>query len=90
MISPKCAIVIGNTNELMDDDGLLNPVKRDTFENFRTCLNGVTILTYDELLQKVKNLVDILKIPSSGDREVPTAAEAQVNHHFDYYEDLPF
>lgn len=72
VISPKCAIIIGNTRELLNDDGVLNPVKRDTFENFRSCLNGVTVLTYDELLQKVNNLVEILKTPPTETKDIQT------------------
>lgn len=30
------------------------------FENFRACLNGVTVLTYDELLCRVDDLLGIL------------------------------
>lgn len=90
VISPKCAIIIGNANELMDDDGVLNPAKRDTFENFRSCLNGVMVLTYDELLQKVKNLVSILKTPSSETKDVQAEKEDQETDDFDYFEDIPF
>lgn len=61
VVSPRCAIIIGHTNELHDVDGVIDPTKRDTFENFRNCLSGVTVITYDELLQKVKALVRILK-----------------------------
>ena len=90
VISPKCAIVIGNTNELMDEGGAFNPARRDTFENFRTCLSGVMVLTYDELLQKVKNLVSILKTPSSETKDVRAEKEDQEADDFDYYEDIPF
>ena len=90
VISPKCAIVIGNTSELLDDDGVLNPAKRDTFENFRSCLNGVAVLTYDELLQKVKNLVGILKTPSSETKDVQAATEDQTIYDYEYSEDIPF
>lgn len=90
VISPKCAIVIGNTNELMDNDGVLNPAKRDTFENFRSCLNGVMILTYDELLQKVKNLVGILKTPSSETKDMRAEKEERAADDFEYDEDIPF
>lgn len=90
VIAPKCAIIIGNTNELLDNNGILNPTKRDTFENFRSCLNGVMVLTYDELLQKVRNLVDILKMPSSETNDAGTEMKNQPICDFDCGEDIPF
>lgn len=93
VIAPKCAIVIGNTNELLDDDGVLNPSKRDTFENFRNCLNGVTVITYDELLQKVKNLVEILRLPAEiiGDTQQLPAQTAKPEPYVSSYDnETPF
>lgn len=53
--SPRCVVVLGNTNELQTDR-----TKMGSFENFRACLNGVTVLTYDELLGRVDDLLGIL------------------------------
>lgn len=51
---PQCVVIIGNTGELDD------PTKVGSFENFRSCLAGVTVLTYDELLGKMRDLIGIL------------------------------
>lgn len=93
VISPRCAIIIGNTNELLDDDGALNPSKRDTFENFRNCLNGVTVITYDELLQKVKSLIGILESPAELNDDVqqlPARADESESYVYAYDDEIPF
>lgn len=53
--SPMCVVVIGKTTELD------NRIKRATFENFRETLNGVAVLTYDELCQKIGDLLGLLE-----------------------------
>lgn len=53
--SPRCVVVLGNTDELQSDR-----TKMGSFENFRACLNGVTVLTYDELLGRIDDLLGIL------------------------------
>lgn len=68
--SPQCVVIIGNTGELDD------PIKAGSFENFRNCLSGVTVLTYDELLGKINDLIGIL-----------TTGDGQTRTDFD---DLPF
>ena len=52
---PKCAIVIGRV------DRLSGPAAIAAFETFRNSLNGVTIITYDELLQRTADLIAILQ-----------------------------
>lgn len=54
--SPRCVVVIGNTNQLSDR------TKTSSFENFRGTLNGITILTFDELLAKLDDLIGILSL----------------------------
>lgn len=54
--SPRCVVVIGNTNQLSDR------TKTSSFENFRGALNGITILTFDELLAKLDDLIGILSL----------------------------
>lgn len=93
VISPRCAIIVGNTDELLDADGALSQSKRDTFENFRNCLNGVTIITYDELLQKVKNLIGILKSPTelnTDARQSPSGTNKPEPYYCDYDDEIPF
>ena len=61
--NPQCIVIIGSTSEF---DGYGVEKRGDavaTFENFRNALNGVTIITFDELLKKVEDLISIL----SGD-----------------------
>lgn len=60
--SPRCVVVLGNTNELKTDR-----TKMGSFENFRACLNGVTVLTYDELLSRVDDLLGILATDDGAD-----------------------
>lgn len=59
--NPQCIVILGCTSELNDEYGQLDKVKTGTFENFRSSVNGVTIITYDELLLKIKGLVSLLK-----------------------------
>ena len=58
--SPKCVVVIGNSSELDSREALA------AFENYRAALTGVSIITYDELLQRMVDLVEILNDESSG------------------------
>jgi hypothetical protein len=60
--SPRCVVVLGNTNELKTDR-----TKMGSFESFRACLNGVTVLTYDELLSRVDDLLGILATDDGAD-----------------------
>ena len=53
--SPRCVVVIGKSTELDDR------IKRGTFENFREALSGITVLTYDELCQKIEDLLALLQ-----------------------------
>ena len=57
VFSPLCVIVLGSTSELSDR------AKSGSFENFRGCLSGVVILTYDELLGKIDDLIDLFSKP---------------------------
>ena len=51
-ISPKGIVVIGNTHELNCRD------KRNSFERFRQELHSPEIITYDELFERAKYIVD--------------------------------
>lgn len=57
VFSPLCVIVLGSTSELSDR------AKSGSFENFRGCLSGVIVLTYDELLGKIDDLIDLFSKP---------------------------
>lgn len=53
---PKCLVVIGNGQE-----ELTSPEKAKSFELFRSGLNSVQVVTFDELLSKVENLIRLLE-----------------------------
>ena len=78
--SPRCVVVLGNTNELQTDR-----TKMGSFENFRACLNGVTVLTYDELLSRVDDLLGILATEDGADDSGAAGAWDRENS-----DDIPF
>ena len=45
-------------------DGIRDNTAFSTFENYRNSLNGITIVTYDELLEKIKSWIDLLQTAS--------------------------
>lgn len=53
VMNPKCVVIIGKISTL-------NSNQVAAFENFRNSLSNVLILTFDELYQRVKDLVSIL------------------------------
>lgn len=56
VFDPQCIIVIGNAGrELSDED------KRRSFELYRRQLKGVNIITYDEMYERTKRLVQVLE-----------------------------
>lgn len=52
-VAPKGIIVIGNLNELVGDRD-----KHQTFHRFRNSLQGIEILTFDELLARARFIVE--------------------------------
>ena len=54
---PKCVVVIGTISDVISQRGI------STFENYRNSLNEITIVTFDELIQKVEDLIDVLNAP---------------------------
>ena len=69
---PPCVIIAGNYESELD-----SPVKKKTFELFRSRLQGIEVITYDELFGKVCLLVDLLEGKMSGSQIV-------------YDDDIPF
>lgn len=49
--NPSCILIIGNSQELVNKD------KRASFELWRSSLNGILVITFDELKQKIENLI---------------------------------
>lgn len=70
-------MVVGNTVQLDER------TKVSSFENFRSSLNGITILTYDELLRKIEDLIEILSL-EEDETSVP------VYQPQPYSDDIPF
>ncbi|MCZ8090143.1 Shedu immune nuclease family protein [Flavobacterium sp.] len=56
IINPRAIIVIGHTNQLDTDK------KRNQFKNLRESLKDIEFVLYDELLERLKNLLDTIKI----------------------------
>jgi len=56
IINPRVIIVAGSTNELN------TKIKRNHFKNLRESLKDIEFVLYDELLERLKNLLDKIKI----------------------------
>lgn len=52
--SPKCVVVIGKINTL-------NAKQQKAFELYRNSFNNLTIITFDELHQKICDLISVFK-----------------------------
>ncbi|MBO0924358.1 DUF4263 domain-containing protein [Cellulomonas sp. zg-ZUI199] len=52
--APRCFVVAGRASELDSDD------KKKSFDLYREHLSGVQLVTYDEILEQLKNLRDFL------------------------------
>lgn len=55
-LEPRCIVVIGNFSALGCDRGAIS-----SFENFRNSLANVTIVTFDELIQRVDDMISVLR-----------------------------
>lgn len=53
---PSCVVLIGNYGAELD-----SPAKRRSFELYRSSLNGVSVVTYDELFDRLKKILDVLR-----------------------------
>jgi len=56
---PRCVVIIGSTVELQNAEDKLRAL-----ELFRTQVTGVGIITFDELFEKTRRLVQVLESPS--------------------------
>lgn len=79
LFSPKCIVVIGKIASL-DTDQVA------AFENFRNNLSNVLIITFDELHQRVADLINVL---SSSDGEQPVLEDIGETD-FEFDGELPF
>ena len=53
---PSCMVLIGNYGSELESSE-----KRRSFELYRSSLNGVSIVTYDELFDRLKKILDVLR-----------------------------
>ncbi|WHT40881.1 DUF4263 domain-containing protein [Myroides sp. mNGS23_01] len=56
IINPRAIIVMGHTKQLDTEK------KRNQFKNLRESLKDIEFVLYDELLERLKNLLDTIKI----------------------------
>lgn len=52
---PECIVLIGRTDQLDSDD------KRRSFQLYRSQLLGVTVLTFDELFENIRGLLEVIQ-----------------------------
>ena len=78
VMNPKCVVIIGKIST-MDSDQVA------AFENFRNSLNNVLILTFDELYQRI---IDLIAILSKDDTTVKTSIGYTVQE--ESIDELPF
>lgn len=52
---PSCVVLIGNYGGELDSDE-----KSRCFELYRSSLNGISIITYDELFTRLQKILDVL------------------------------
>lgn len=65
IVNPKCYVIIGNTEEFKEKDEkgnlFFNKSKIESFELFRRNCKDVEIITYDEICEKIKYVVENMK-----------------------------
>lgn len=62
VMSPKCVVIIGKMASL-------NPGQVAAFENFRNSLSNLLILTFDELYQRIMDLIAVLSESPTQDQD---------------------
>ena len=84
---PQAILVVGNTGQLQDD------AQRASFHRFRRNLWNPTVLTYDELLERARFLVDKAASQAAeagAKREGPGSVDREVAEDSYDLDDLPF
>lgn len=82
--SPRCLVIIGSLEELRNERGEMDSDMLSSFENFRNSLAGVTVVTYDELILRIRDLIQILSskdLPDdhSAREDGPVGAQSQAD-----------
>lgn len=75
VLSPECVVVVGKISSLSTDE-------TEAFELYRNSLSGVTVITFDELYQRIQGLIDILKNDDGCD---DYSSDDEID-----YDDIPF
>lgn len=75
-----CLVIIGKTPETTDH--------RKSFELFRNTLIGVAVVTFDELLAKLKALHDFLKAETNSFNHPSSSHDEAAEHDADIEEDI--
>lgn len=57
---PQCVVIIGNAAIELDHQD-----KTKSFELFRNQLRGVIVITFDELFERTRHLIDLLEKPGA-------------------------
>lgn len=71
VLSPKCVVIIGKMASL-------TPEQIAAFENFRNSLSNVLILTFDELYQRIVDLISVLsESPDQGTSALETEYDTE-------------
>jgi hypothetical protein len=68
-VQPKGILLIGNLGQLEVDSAAESTTRRETFERFRRGLWNPEVLTYDELLERARFLVNQAKPSATADVE---------------------
>lgn len=62
VMTPKCVVIIGKMSGM-------NSGQIAAFENFRNSLNNILVITFDELYQRILDLITILSENAEQERE---------------------
>ena len=57
-IRPRQVVVVGQLDQLCGEDGRVNPEKASSFELYRRDHQDVEILTFDELYERARFIVE--------------------------------
>lgn len=56
IVAPQCIVIAGRIQDITDDDERLR-----SFERYRSELRSVELVTFDELIEKVQSLIDLMR-----------------------------
>jgi hypothetical protein len=59
-VEPRCLVIAGHTSQLDNDD------KRESFDVQRERLQGVTVITYDEMFVRLRKLLELFDLSGAA------------------------